>query len=74
MMLVPVTRKSYTLYRRASRLLVRQLGSDAPSAETLIAHELSHRDPESIACEYADFLRARERRRKRGASAPPRRR
>lgn len=44
----------YRVYRSASRRLVRRMGVQAPSAETLIQHELSQRTPRLIADEYLE--------------------
>jgi len=62
---VPVPTKSYRIYETASRRIARCIGPKAPSAEALIRHELSQRDPSSVAHEYQDFLRERERRARR---------
>lgn len=44
----------YRIYHTASRRLTQRLGAEAPTAEQLIAHELSHRTPRMIADEYLD--------------------
>jgi len=59
----------YRAYRSASRRLVRRMGERAPSAETLIQHELSQRTPRLIADEYLDNWR---RSRSRPTRAPDR--
>lgn len=62
---VPIPQKSYRIYEKASRRIVRQLGAKAPSAEALIRHELSSRNPDDVIQEYQDFLREKERRMRR---------
>lgn len=69
---VPVPTQSYRIYELASRRIARRLGPKAPSADALIRHELSLRDPSSVAHEYEDFLREQKRRRDRPVKPVPR--
>gem|GEM_PF-5097543 len=44
----------YRVYHSASRRLFRRMGAAAPSAEKLIQHELSQRNPRLIADDYLE--------------------
>ena len=84
--LIAVSTDDLTHYADATRLLRRALGDDAPDLPTLMAMELRHRKPRSIAEEYleshgyptlrdccrARAKEARARRKNTGATARPR--
>ena len=53
---IAIAPAQYRDYHTAAQRLARIMGPLAPSAETLIRHELSHRRPQLIIDEYLDGI------------------